>query len=112
MPNRRGPGRLPSLGTGTALCDQQRWDALVESNAQRVWNIARGRGLDADEAFELFQLVWLRLADHVEDIAADDQISEWVCAAADREARLAMARQRPVPTAAGRPDASLGLVGA
>jgi hypothetical protein len=110
MAMRSGPLQLPSLDAGTAARDQQWWDSLVESNSQRVWDIARGRGLDPSEAAELFQLVWLRLADHLGDVATDEQISEWVCAVADHEARLAAAR---LPAATKRLEgrrASLGLL--
>ena len=102
---------MPSLG-GTAARDQQWWDSLVECNSQQVWNIARGQGLDVNEAGEVFGLVWLRLADHLGDIATDDHVRQWVCAAADREARVVVARQRATATAAGRPGASLGRLGA
>ena len=112
MAMRRGLGQLPSLGQGTAPRDQQWWDSLVECNSQQVWNIARGQGLDVNEAGEVFELVWLRLADQLGDIATDDQIRQWVCAAADREARVVVARQRATATAAGRPGASLGRLGA
>ena len=89
---------MPPLGAGTAARDQQWWDSLVECNSQQVWNIARGRGLDANEAAEVLQLAWLRLADHLGDVDTDDQIRGWVCAVADREARLAVARQRVAAT--------------
>ena len=102
---------MPSLG-GTAARDQQWWDSLVECNSQRVWEVARGRGLDASEAAQLFQLVWLRLADHLGDVATDDQISDWVYTVADREARLAVARQRAPATQLGGSSTSLGRLGA
>ena len=110
MAMRRGPRELPPLSAGTTARDQQWWDSLVECNSQRVWEVARGRGLDASEAAELFQLVWLRLADHLEDVATDDQISDWVYAVADREARLAAARQRAAAAHVEGSGDSLGLL--
>jgi len=49
MAMRRGPRELPPLSAGTTARDQQWWDSLVECNSQRVWEVARGRGLDASE---------------------------------------------------------------
>jgi DNA-directed RNA polymerase specialized sigma24 family protein len=112
MAMRRGARQLPSVGAGTGARDQQWWDGLVECHSQQLWRIARGSGLDASEAADVLRLVWLRLADHVTELPTDNQIREWVCAVADREARLAVARQRAPATQLGGSSTSLGRLGA
>jgi hypothetical protein len=112
MAMQRGPRQLPSLGAASTERDQQWWDSLVEANSQQVWNIARGRGLDPNEAAQVFELVWLRLADHLGEADTDDQIRERVCTVADREARLAAARRRAAATRLEGPPASVGRLGA
>jgi DNA-directed RNA polymerase specialized sigma24 family protein len=95
MAVRRGARHVssPGVGVGAVTHNQQWWDSLVECTSQQVWEIARCRGLNAIEAAEVCQLVWLRLADHLGDLASDGQIGAWVCAVAEREARIAMARR-------------------
>jgi DNA-directed RNA polymerase specialized sigma24 family protein len=87
-----GAGQVPSRGRRTSVPDQQAWDALVESYSQEVWEVARDRGLDPVEASEVYQLVWLRTADHLAELATD-RIATWLREAADREARAAVARR-------------------
>ena len=70
-----------------AAGDQDAWERLVERHAQRVWSTARGFGLDVAAATLVCQLSWARLADHLEGLRTDEQLCDWVCTAAEHEAR-------------------------
>ena len=84
---------LPANGVTAATCDQQTWNALVECYSQQVWSRARARGLNPVEAAQLSQLVWLRLADHLAEVAAEGRIESWLCGIVDLEARVALNRR-------------------
>ena len=73
--------------------DQDAWDALVDRHAQEVWASARSHGLSDRETTDVSLLTWLRLADHLGDLRADEEVGPWLCSVAHDEAR-AVARER------------------
>ena len=84
--------RIPAHQAGNDVVaaaggDRQAWERLVDRYAQRVWSTARGFGLDADAATLVCQLSWTRLADHLDELQTDEQLCDWVCTAAEHEAR-------------------------
>jgi DNA-directed RNA polymerase specialized sigma24 family protein len=70
-----------------AAGDQDAWDRLVDRHAQRVWSTARAFGLDVAAASLVCQLSWIRLADHLDALRSEEQLCNWLCAAAEHEAR-------------------------
>jgi DNA-directed RNA polymerase specialized sigma24 family protein len=81
-----------------AAGDRRAWDRLVDRHAEQVWATVRGRGLDGPVAARVCQLTWLRLADHLDELATHDDVRVWVGAVADREAVVAV--RGLVPTTA------------
>jgi hypothetical protein len=73
--------------TAATAGDQDAWDRLVDRHAQRVWSTARGFGLDVAAASLVCRLSWIRLADHLDDVRGDEQLCDWLCSAAEHEAR-------------------------
>jgi DNA-directed RNA polymerase specialized sigma24 family protein len=84
-----GDGGPPSpfdLELAAAAAGSQRaWDRLVDRHAQRVWSTARGSGLDAVAAAGVCQVTWARLVDHLDELSTDEQLREWLYAAAEQE---------------------------
>jgi len=70
-----------------AAGDQAAWHTLVDRHAQEVWDIARGFGLDTAAAAAICQLSWPRLVDHLDAVRTHAEISAWLRAAVEREAR-------------------------
>jgi hypothetical protein len=70
-----------------AAGDGRAWERLVDRHAQRVWNTARGFGLDVSAATLVCQLSWTRLTDHLDEVRTEEQLCDWVCAAAEHDAR-------------------------
>jgi len=66
--------------------DQAAWDALVDGLGPSLWAAARGRGLTVPDASEVFQLAWLRLADHLDDIDGQSEVGAWLHAVVHDEA--------------------------
>ncbi len=96
MVSRRGQrdgdpiGRLRSdrdLVHAAAAGDREAWDALVDRHAQDVWVVARGHGLDREQASDVSLTTWLRCADHIGTLARGGGIEEWLVATAARESR-------------------------
>jgi DNA-directed RNA polymerase specialized sigma24 family protein len=48
--------------------DQQAWDALVDRYAPLIWSICRRHRLDAADAADAGQQVWLQLVDQIDTI--------------------------------------------
>jgi DNA-directed RNA polymerase specialized sigma24 family protein len=77
-----------------AAGDQSAWDRLVERHAQRVWSTARTFGLNLVAAADVCHLTWMRVLDHLDELSTDEQLREWLCSSAEREARGVLYRQR------------------
>jgi RNA polymerase sigma factor (sigma-70 family) len=87
-------GRLRMNDTGSlvkaaALGDAAAWKTLVERFSGLVWSVARGRGLPAAEAEEVFQTTWFRFAEHIGRIRSPDQVGAWLATTARHESHKA-----------------------
>jgi RNA polymerase sigma factor (sigma-70 family) len=88
------------LVTSAADGDATAWNALVARFSGLVWSVARGYGLSHQDAEEVGQITWFRLADHIGRIKDPDRIGGWLATTARNEAlRLLRAARRvgPVP---------------
>lgn len=80
--------------------DTGAWHALVDGFSGLVWSVARAHGLDRDDAADVFQTTWLRLAEHLERIRDPARVGAWLAVTARNEAyRMMRLRARCVPTA-------------
>jgi RNA polymerase sigma factor (sigma-70 family) len=83
------------LVTSAADGDAGSWNALVARFGGLVWSVARGYGLSREDAEEVGQLTWFRLADHIGRIKEPARIGGWLATTARNEAlKLLRARQR------------------
>lgn len=75
--------------------DAGAWRALVERFSGLVWSVARGHGLSAADAEEVYQTTWLRFAEHVGRLKEPDRAGAWLATTARHECfRVARARTR------------------
>ena len=65
--------------------DQQAWDALVQRYTSLLWSIARSYRLTAPDAADVVQTTWLRLVEHLDQIADPDRLPGWLATTARRE---------------------------
>lgn len=80
--------------------DAGAWHALVDGFSGLVWSVARAHGLDREDAADVFQTTWLRLAEHLERIRDPARIGAWLAVTARNEAyRMMRLRARSVPRA-------------
>lgn len=102
---------LAALVQMAAAGEPRAWDALVDRFAGLVWAVARGHGLSAEDAADVSQTTWLRLAEHLDRIREPERIGGWLSVTARNESlrvrRLAR-RQVPVETLSEVPDDSAG----
>ncbi len=76
--------------------DQQAWDALVERYAPLIWSICRRHRLEAADAQDAAQNVWLKLMDHLDGLRDPAALPGWLATTTRREcARVARAARRP-----------------
>jgi RNA polymerase sigma factor (sigma-70 family) len=65
--------------------DKRAWDALVERYAPLVWSICRRYRLDAADAEDVSQVVWLHLLDQLDSLRDPAALPGWLATTARRE---------------------------
>jgi RNA polymerase sigma factor (sigma-70 family) len=73
------------LLTAAASGDQGAWDALVNRYTSLLWSIARSYGLPAPDAADAVQTTWLRLLEHLDQIADPERLPGWLATTTRRE---------------------------
>lgn len=90
-------GEAGGLVKAAAGGDATAWRALVERFDSLVWSIARGHRLSSADAADVFQTVWLRLAEHLGRIENPDHVGAWLATTARRESlRVVRSHSRTV----------------
>lgn len=78
--------------------DQQAWSGLVERFSRLVWAIARNHRLSADDAAEVSQTTWLRLAEHIDRLQDPSKVGGWLATTARHESlRVLRGAGRQIP---------------
>ena len=91
-------GETGRLVKAAAVGDETAWRALVGEFSSLVWAVARGFRLSPADSGDVYQTVWLRLAEHLGRIQNPDQLGAWLATTARRESlRLVRSRARSVP---------------
>jgi RNA polymerase sigma factor (sigma-70 family) len=67
--------------------DRQAWDALVDRYAPLIWSICRSHRLDAADAQDAAQKVWLKLVDQLDNICDPAALPGWLATTTRRECR-------------------------
>jgi RNA polymerase sigma factor (sigma-70 family) len=80
------------LLTAAASGDQGAWDALVNRYTSLLWSIARSYGLPAPDAADAVQTTWLRLLEHLDQIADPERLPGWLATTTRRECMHASRR--------------------
>ena len=80
--------------------DRQAWDALVDRYAPLIWSICRRYRLEASDAQDAAQKVWLKLADQLDNIRDPAALPGWLPPPPGANAAVSRAR-RGVPATPG-----------
>jgi RNA polymerase sigma factor (sigma-70 family) len=79
--------------------DAGAWSALVDRFAPLVWSIARNYRLSQQDAADVSQTTWLRLAEHIDRVREPERVGAWLATTAGRESLAVIKRrQRQVPS--------------
>jgi DNA-directed RNA polymerase specialized sigma24 family protein len=90
----------PELLARAATGEQAAWDELVERFGRLVWAVARADGLDPDEAADVSQVTWLRLAQRLGTPHQPQEVGTWLLSTARcQSSRLRRLRGRAGPAA-------------
>ncbi len=73
--------------------DAEAWKKLVDGHAGLVWSVVRGFRFDEDTSKDVFQTVWLRLAEHLDRIREPRKLPGWLGQTARNEC-VGLVRQR------------------
>ncbi|HEX6931684.1 MAG TPA: sigma-70 family RNA polymerase sigma factor [Streptosporangiaceae bacterium] len=91
-------GETDKLVEAAAEGDEAAWRAIVERFSGLVWAVARGFRLGPSDAGDVYQTVWLRLAENLRRIQSPEQLGAWLATTARRESlRVVRGRRRDVP---------------
>ncbi|MEL7157762.1 MAG: sigma-70 family RNA polymerase sigma factor [Actinomycetota bacterium] len=58
--------------------DAMAWNRLVDGHSGLVWSVIRGFRFDTETGKDVFQTVWLRLAEHLDNIREPAKIAGWI----------------------------------
>ena len=76
--------------------ERQAWDALVERYAPLIWSICRRHRLEAADAEDAAQTVWLNLVDHLDKIRDPAALPGWLATTTRHECgRILRTVRRP-----------------
>ncbi len=76
--------------------DRQAWDALIDRYAPLVWSICRRHRLEAADAQDAAQTVWLKLVDHLDKIRDPAALPGWLATTTQHECgRILRTVRRP-----------------
>ena len=76
--------------------EQQAWDTLVDRYAPLIWSICRRHRLEAADAADAAQNVWLKLADQLDNIRDPAALPGWLATTTRRECgRILRTARRP-----------------
>ena len=93
---RRGDPVVTGLVTRARNGDRQAWDELVDRYASLVWSICRRHRLEAADAQDAAQTVWLTLVDHLDSLRDPAAPPGWLATTTRRECgRILRAARRP-----------------
>jgi len=91
--------RTGDLVTAAARGDDAAWKALVEQFSGLIWSVTRAYRLASADAADVFQVTWLRLAEHIGRLEHPEHVGAWLATTARREAlRASRASARVVLT--------------
>ncbi|HVD16307.1 MAG TPA: sigma-70 family RNA polymerase sigma factor [Actinomycetota bacterium] len=79
--------------------DARAWDRLVQQYSGLVWAVIRTYRLASTEAFDVFQVTWLRLVEHLDRINNPERVGAWLATTARHEAlRSLLSGRREIAT--------------
>jgi len=88
-----------------AAGDERAWSALVDRFSKLVWAIARNHRLGADNAAEVSQTTWLRLAEHIDQLQDPSKVGGWLATTARHESlRVLRSAGRQIPMGDDMPE--------
>jgi len=90
----RDPREPAELVRDASGGDAGAWSALVDRFAPLVWSIARGYRLRDQDAADVSQITWLRLAEHIDRLREPERVGAWLATTAGRECIAVINRRK------------------
>lgn len=74
--------------------DSEAWNTLVQRYQRLIYTVPRRAGLSEDLAADVFQRVFLKLVEQINNIEQPDRVSAWLVTTARRESLAMLRRER------------------
>ena len=96
---RSDPATLAALVQRAKQQDQDAWTELVDRLGAPVWAVTRSFSLSPEDAIDVAQTVWLRLAEHIDRLREPERVDAWLITTARFEClrlKRSATRTRPI----------------
>jgi RNA polymerase sigma factor (sigma-70 family) len=81
----RNDPQVIDLVTQARNGDRSAWDALVDRYSTLIWSICRRLQLDRTDAEDVYQAVWLRLVEQLDNLREPAALPGWLATTTQRE---------------------------
>jgi RNA polymerase sigma factor (sigma-70 family) len=85
---------IPGLVAAALAGDQRAWDRLEERFEPLVWSICRSYRLSREDAEDVYQMTWLRLAEKLDQVRDPRALPGWITTTCKRECQAQITRGR------------------
>jgi RNA polymerase sigma factor (sigma-70 family) len=91
----RNDPQVIDLVTRARNGDRSAWDALIDRYSPLIWSVCRRSQLDRTDAEDVYQVVWLRLVEQLDNLREPAALPGWLATTTQRECyRVGRARYR------------------
>jgi RNA polymerase sigma factor (sigma-70 family) len=98
-----------ALLTSIVAGDDRAWAELVDRFGGLVWSVARSFQLGPPATDDVVQTVWLRLAEHAQDIRDPSRLAAWLATTTRHEALRVIRQRSRLSPMAETPEAPIRL---
>lgn len=104
LPPRRFPQDVREVVRAAAEGDRDAWGELVARYANLIWSVVRKFRFDEEDAADVVQETWVRVAVHLRAIRTPEALPRWIAVTARHECLKMLRHRREIALAAADLD--------
>lgn len=91
--SRSGADDIAGLVLAARGGDESAWNLLVDRFGGLVWSVCRSFRFDRADASDVFQVVWLRLLEHLDSLREPERLAGWLATTTRHECHAQLRRR-------------------